>query len=65
MGITHKTFEEGLKVEREHKATYEWLSQYLKKYKGLPEDTDFFLHIVHDHLKENPDYYTKLKEAKL
>ena len=63
--VNNKTWEDGLKVEREHRHTYEWLSQYVKEKGKLPEDTQFFLHIVKDHLTENPDYYKKLKGLKL
>lgn len=63
--IPRKTWEEGLKVEREHKDTYQWLCEFIKKNKRMPKDTDFFLHIVMDHLKEDMDYYTKLKKEEL
>lgn len=63
--IDRNTWEEGLKVEKEHKHTYEWLAGYFKKNKRLPEADQMYLHIVQDHLKEDPEYYTKLKEAKL
>lgn len=63
--INRKTWEEGLAIEREHKRTYEWLVQHVKRTKTLPDATQFYLHIVADHLNENAEYYKKLKEAEL
>jgi hypothetical protein len=63
--VERKVWEMGLKVEREHQQTYEWLQEYVKTYKRLPESTEFFLKIVQDHLKEDVNYYQKLLEAKL
>ena len=64
--ITKKQYEQGLEIEKEHKETYKWLSDYVKKNKGkLPESYEFYLHIAHDHLKENEKYYDVLKKANL
>ena len=41
-------------------ATYQWLAQYVKKYSKLPPANEMFAHIVHDHLREDPNYYAKL-----
>lgn len=46
-------------VEREHHRTYEELRK-----KKLSEK-QFETSIAEDHLKEDPNYYTKLKKAKL
>jgi hypothetical protein len=62
--VTRKTYEEGLQVEKEHMRTYQWLKSEVAK-KQFPSPEEFFLHIVQDHLKEENDYYTKLKEAGL
>ena len=65
MNISRAVYEEGLKVEQEHRDTYLWLLTYYRKNKKFPKEEEFFLHIVDDHLKESPTYYTKLKDAKL
>ena len=63
--MTRSKYEQGLKVEREHKKTYEWLVDYINKYKKAPDSNEFFLHIADDHLREDADYYDKLKQLGL
>lgn len=63
--LNRSSFEKGLKVEMEHKATYEWLKHYIARNKKMPNEQEFFLHIVSDHLTETPDYYEKLLKAGL
>jgi hypothetical protein len=65
MNVTRKDYEEGLKVEKEHKATYEYLKKYVASHKQMPPEADFYLRIASDHLYEDPEYYTKLKTLKL
>lgn len=55
----------GLDVEEEHLDTYKWLEDYFKKNKKMPNQEDFYKHIVEDHLKEFDDYYTRLMKANL
>lgn len=53
--------EMGIKAEMEHKGTMEWLAQKLG---GKLDDAlmkEIAVKISEDHLKEMPDYYTKLK----
>lgn len=66
MRIDRRTFENAVTIERrEHHITYEWLQWYLKKYKRLPKEEEFYLHIANDHLKSNEEYYDKLKDSGL
>jgi len=55
----------GLEVEKEHRTTYIWLAMFLKKYRRMPSENEFFMHIVQDHLAEDTDYYVKLKKLGL
>jgi sulfur relay (sulfurtransferase) DsrC/TusE family protein len=56
---------QGLKIEREHKPTYTFIKNYLKKHKKLPSQKLVFKHIAQNHIKEIPNYYTRLKRARL
>jgi hypothetical protein len=53
-------FKQGVKVEREHKSTYNLIS----KKKDISENK-FYGSIARDHLKEDKNYYKKLKKANL
>lgn len=55
----------GIKVEREHKATYNFLKNYVKRYEKLPPQKVVYKHIAQNHLKENKKYYSKLKKLRL
>jgi hypothetical protein len=55
----------GMDVEEEHLDTYNWLEEYFKKNKKMPNREDFYKSIVEDHLKEFDDYYTRLMKANL
>ena len=66
--IHDKNFEQlsaGIDVEKEHVATYNTIRQIIKYGADFPSATQFFKMIAADHLKENTEYYTKLKEAGL
>lgn len=52
---------QGAKVEREHLSYY----HQIKKEKKLPSDQKFTEGIAKAHIKEDPQYYSKLKKAKL
>jgi len=52
-------YERGVVVEREHMPTYQWFLKEIAR-GHAPKSEEFFLHIVHDHLKEDPNYYKKL-----
>jgi hypothetical protein len=51
----------GIIVEFEHLPTYKWLKEYLDKNDGeMPPVVEFQKHIAVDHIREYPDYYTRL-----
>ena len=54
----------GVKIEKEHEATYNLIRQYFEKGEMIPKDL-FFFNIARDHIKENPEYYTVLRKAGL
>lgn len=56
---------QGVVVEKEHKSTYKYLQNFVKKHNKLPSERVFFTKIAKNHLSENKNYYTKLKKAKL
>lgn len=56
---------QGIKVEMEHKSLNNFISSYKKKHDRLPNDRLIAEHIAKDHIKENKNYYSKLKKAKL
>lgn len=55
----NQQLKKGIKVEKEHKRTYN-LSQKKKLSKK-----QFYESIAKDHLKEDKNYYSKLQKAKL
>ena len=58
--MTYKTeIKKGIKVESEHKQTYNLVQK-----KKLSKK-QFYESISKDHLSEDPNYYTKLKKARL
>lgn len=63
--IDQKELDEGFIVEHEHAITYTVIEAYLKRTGGLPSMQKFVEMIARDHLREHPDYYTRLKEAGL
>jgi hypothetical protein len=60
-----KSLEAGVKIEQEHRRTYIWLTNYVKKYRKLPPPVELYLSIAKDHLLEDGLYYEKLKDAGL
>lgn len=52
----------GIAVESEHKNTYAWIKAYYDRYQKFPPEQEVYRHIASDHLKEDPQYYTKLKK---
>ena len=63
--MAYKTeLKKGMKVEKEHKKTYDILKRYSKM--GIfPSSQIFYKSIAKDHLEEDPEYYPKLKKAGL
>lgn len=55
----------GIKVEKEHKKTYNFIDRYLKINKKMPPKDLVFKHIAKDHLREDRNYYSKLRMLKL
>ena len=55
----------GIKIEREHKPTINYIKKYIKTNKKLPPNTQIYKHIVQNHIAEHKNYYFKLKKAKL
>jgi len=53
--------EKGIKIEREHKETYDWLLS-LSKSGQFPTEREFYESIATDHLSENERYYDMLAE---
>ena len=50
-----------IKIESEHKLSYEKLKRYFKKYKRMPPKSRFYGMIATDHLKEyGKKYYKEL-----
>ena len=54
--------ERGRTVEQEHADTYKWLEQEVARTGHLPAPQELYQRIAEDHLKELPDYYTRLAE---
>ena len=55
----------GIRIESEHTKTVDYIKKYFKKYKRFPSKKNIFTHIAKDHLREDKNYYKKLKKAKL
>ena len=53
--------ERGRTVEQEHADTYKWLEQEVARTGHLPAPQELYQRIAEDHLKELPDYYTRLE----
>lgn len=63
--ILKKSLKEGIYIEREHLGTLRRMKAYQRKTGKCPSDKMFVESIAKDHLKEDRNYYTKLKKAKL
>jgi len=55
----------GIKVEQEHKPTYNFIKNYYKKFGRMPSQQEVFKHIAQNHLSETPTYYSRLNKARL
>jgi hypothetical protein len=55
----------GIQVEQEHEATYEWLSRFVEQEGVMPSLGAFAKSIAKDHVREKPDYYSRLDKAGL
>jgi hypothetical protein len=53
--------EMGMAVEEEHRDVYEFITDYLKMHKKMPDWADVKKRIVNGHLDEISDYYSRLK----
>jgi sulfur relay (sulfurtransferase) DsrC/TusE family protein len=54
----------GISIEREHKNTINYIRDFCSKGK-CPTNNQIFEHIAKDHLKEDKNYYNKLKKERL
>lgn len=63
----NKQLEMGIKVESEHGDVYESLDSYLESFNvGMPwSKEEFYKKIAEAHLKEIPDYYTRLTKMEM
>ena len=60
MRMDRKVYENGMTIERNsHHITWAWIQDYYKKYKRFPKETEFYLHLVDDNLKNDPKHYNK------
>jgi len=50
----------GIKIESEHKPTYNYLKEYLRRNKKLPPQKLFFKAIAQNHIDGDKHYYNKL-----
>ena len=55
----------GVKVEMEHTPTFKFVKSYFNKNKKLPSNKMIAERIAGDHLKEDKNYYKKIKRHKL
>jgi len=55
----------GIKIESEHKPTYNYLKEYLRRYGHLPPAQKVFKAIAQNHIDEDKNYYKKLGGCKL
>lgn len=60
MDYNQKELQKGREVEREHLETIKWVIAQIKS-GHIPEDDDVCRKIALDHLKEDPEYYSKLE----
>ena len=51
----------GIKVEMEHTPTFNFVKKYFTKNKKLPTNQMLATKIATDHLKEDKNYYKKIK----
>lgn len=63
MSILEKSeLQKGVGVEKEHKGTLRKIKRSIRRNKVTLSDRQVFTNIAKDHLKELPDYYTRLKK---
>ena len=56
---------QGAKVEEEHKGTYKYIQRTFKETGNIPSFKQVAKSIAKDHIKEDKNYYSKLKSCKL
>ena len=61
----NKEIKIGAKVEEEHKGTYKYIERTFKQTGQLPSFKEVSKSIAKDHIKEDPNYYSKLKKCNL
>ena len=60
-----KEYKKGTKIEMEHQNTAKYIKNYVKRFHKAPSTKAIASSIAIDHIKENKQYYKKLKKAKL
>lgn len=55
----------GIKIESEHKDVMAKIRKYMKAHKRLPKNQTVYKWIAETHIREDRNYYKKLKKAKL
>lgn len=62
--LSTNELEKGIEVESEHGNIYEQIDSYLESFNvGMPwSKKEFYKKIAEAHLKEIPDYYTRLEK---
>lgn len=55
----------GVRIEKEHKNLLPFIKSYKRQHGKWPSQNVVFKKIAQAHIKENPNYYSKLKKARL
>ena len=61
----NKELRMGAKVEEEHKSTYKYIERTMHETGHIPSFKNLAKSIAKDHLKEDANYYSKLRKARL
>lgn len=58
--LSEEELKKGIKVEKEHLPTYQFIKDYYKEHGDFPPDKMVYERIASDHLTEIKNYYTLL-----
>lgn len=56
---------QGTRIEAEHRNTYKFIARTVKRTGKVPTFRQVARSIAKDHISERPDYYSRLRKAKL
>lgn len=56
---------QGARIEAEHKDTYRFIARTVKRTGKVPTFRQVARSIAKDHISEKPDYYSRLRKARL